>query len=230
MVFDQVAGAHRPADFLVAHGQEDHIAVEQKLLPRQRQKGIELKDPCAFHVDSPPAPDIAVFQFAAKGIDRPAARVGRHHIHMMDQHNRLGLARAFEPGSQIDFARIPFVSGDWDAFPLENLLQKVSGLGDIPRRVGRVDLKITLQRANRFADGALPVHFLPHGHRRRNHQKKPAECSEGKMVQHGSPLGMGVHCLSPGGCSSRSITMTDERIARVLSYDKTLDKVGKILR
>ena len=95
VVVEHVAGPHRPTDFFVVHSHEDDIAVERNLLPCKRQKSVELKDARPFHVDRAAAPDVAVFELPAKGIDRfPAARVCGHDVHMMEQQKRLGVARA----------------------------------------------------------------------------------------------------------------------------------------
>ena len=91
LVLDEPSGAVAAAFFLVAGRDEDHVALEQDAGAFDRQHRHQLDHARTLVIDRTAAPDIAVLDLTREGWHLPLLGIGRHHVHVAEQHDRLGV-------------------------------------------------------------------------------------------------------------------------------------------
>ena len=120
------ADAEFGAGLLVRCREVDHIAREGDPQALEVEEGHQLDDAEAFHIKRAAPPDVAVLDQPGERLFVPELTLHRHHIRVVEEHERPLAAVAGEHGAQGD-AVVPGVEQlVGDAFALEDRAKKVA--------------------------------------------------------------------------------------------------------
>src|SRR5581483_9297174 len=108
----------------------------------------------------PPAPEVAVADLGAEGVDRPLRRVGRHHVEVVEQAQGVGrvAAPAPEAGDEVAPARGALQDRRLVAGVAQDAGQELGRRRLVPRGVGRVEPEVLPGDLDRLVAELGPVH------------------------------------------------------------------------
>ena len=145
VVRDHPPRAERAADLLVGLGQQNHVARERHALALQPQERDELGDARPLHVHRAARPQLAAPHRRREGIGLPLRAIGRHDVHVVEEHHRLAggrRRRGLQPRVENRLPGRRLIARDRNPFALEDRCEEVCCLSRVARRIRRVDLHI----------------------------------------------------------------------------------------
>ena len=150
MVRHHRACAHAAALFFVRHCQQHHIACQRQAKPLQHHEGQQFHDARTFVIQAAATPHIAIAQHASEGRHRPFRAFGRHHVHVMHQHDGLVTAVTAQACIKIGAPRCGSKQCRGDALAGQQGGEKMRRRELVARRIGGVYLHVLTDQAHRL--------------------------------------------------------------------------------
>ena len=143
------AGAERAADLFVGLGQQDHVPRERNAIALQAQERQDLRDRLSLHIERAAAPHLPVPHLRGEWVRLPLAAIGRDHVHVIEQHQRLSCCRrrrGLEPRVDDGLAFRRFVARHRNVVASENGGEKISRLARVAGRIRGIDPDVLLHQ------------------------------------------------------------------------------------
>jgi hypothetical protein len=178
--------AKRAAHFLVRNGEEHQIVLRQLAACDQQAQGDELSDGEPLHVECAASVDDSVADLAGERRKRPARCIGRHDIHVVEQHDWLAAAAA-AAAHAADQNRLAGVGcdalrGDPDLAELAG--EEVGGGARVAGRIGCVDANVVGEQRRRLRGRRLPVRLTSSAARCDEQQDRGGDRAHGSRRAH----------------------------------------------
>jgi hypothetical protein len=151
-------GAHGAADLLVGDREQQEVVARQLAALGEQAHREELHDAETLRVERAAAADEAATHVARERRERPLGGRGRHDVHVVEKHDRLGRAAAAAKARQ----QHRFLGHRADPLGLEprflrQLLEEVGRRRGVARWVLGVDRQICAEQLRRLVADLLPV-------------------------------------------------------------------------
>ena len=161
LVIDEPSRAVAAAFLLVAGGDKQHVAIEEDARALDREHRHQLDHAGALVVDRAAAPYFAVLDEARERRHLPFLGIGRDHVHVAQQNDRLGmLADAAQAGGDDTAAFLRLPGGGGNAVGKKFFLEHPRRVAFVAGRIGRVELDVLRQQVGRFLRDAVPIDRL----------------------------------------------------------------------
>ena len=165
-----------PPASLVGHAEEDHVAIQRRLLAPKLQHDMERCGHDSLVVRRAPGVQDAVLDLSSKWIEGPLVALHCHHVEVTEQQQRALATVALDPRYQARPAgrSLEYLRGE--AFAVELLLEIARRQDLVALRLCGVELDQVDQRFQGFAFDGRPVRFGggQHGGQQERGEQGPA--------------------------------------------------------